>query len=364
MKKLYNYNLFMLLFINTSGAIHFCARRVRIFAIAVLFVFAYTAAQEVNKVGTSAASFLRIPVGARALSMGSAFVSIKDEPASLFWNPSALSSLQTKALIADHARWMPGIDFDFVGLVLPVADGEAVGINATVLHTDEMEVTTPEQQMGTGETFTASSVALGVSYSRSLTDRFSIGGTFKYIRETIFNSNATGIAFDIGTMFETPFAGIRLGASIANFGTKMRMDGEDLNFRADIAPNQEGNNQNVVGRLNTDEFDLPLIMRIGVSGEVVQTEDYRLTLSIDGINPNDNAQSVNLGGEIGLLQETIRLRVGYRDLFLPDSEFGPTFGVSVNSVEVVNGILISVEYAYQQYIHLGQSNRFTMALRF
>ena len=322
------------------------------------------AAQETNKIGTAAATFLRIPVGARAAGMGGSFVSMVDDPSGLFWNPSVLASVRSNALMFDYAHWLPGISFDFAGIVLPFGEAGTVGISATILHTDEMEVTTPQQPMGTDETFTASSVALGVTYSRSLTDRFSIGGTFKFIRETIFNSNASGIAFDVGTIFETPFAGIRLGASIANFGTKMQMDGEDLNVRVDIAPDQEGNNQSVVGRLHTDEFDLPLVMRVGISGEAVKTEDLRLTLSVDGVNPNDNAPSVNLGGEIGLLGEKIRLRGGYRDIFLHDSEFDFTFGLSVNEIKTIGDLSISVEYAYQRYVHLGNSNRFTLGLRF
>ena len=57
--------------------------------------------------------------------------------------------------------WLPGISFDFAGIILPFGDAGTVGVSATMLHTDEMEVTTPQQQMGTGETFTASSIALG-----------------------------------------------------------------------------------------------------------------------------------------------------------------------------------------------------------
>jgi hypothetical protein len=321
-------------------------------------------AQQTNKIGTAAATFLRIPVGARAAGMGSSFVSMVDDPSGLYWNPSILASMTSKTLMLDHTRWLPGISFDFVGVVLPFTDAGTIGISTTMLHTDEMEVTTPQQQMGTGETFAASSIALGVTYSRSLTDRFSIGGTFKYIRETIYNSNASAIGFDAGTIFETPFAGIRLGASISNFGTKMQMDGEDLNVRVDIAPDQEGNNQSIVGRLHTDAFDLPLTMRVGISGEVFQTPDYRLTLSVDGVNPNDNAASVNLGGEIGLLNEAIRLRAGYRDLFLAENEFDFTFGISVNAIKIVGDLSASVEYAYQKYVHLGDANRFTFGLRF
>jgi hypothetical protein len=321
-------------------------------------------AGETNKVGTAAATFLRIPVGARASGMGSSFVSLEDDPSGLFWNPSVLSSVRTNALVVDHSNWMPGIKFYFAGIVLPFADAGTVGIGVTMLRTEEMEVTTPQEQMGTGETFTASSVALSLSYSRSLTDRFSIGGTFRYIRETIYNTSASAIAFDAGTIFVTPFAGIRLGASISNFGTKLQMDGEDLNVRVDIAPAQEGNNQSVVGRLHTDEFDLPLLMRVGISGEVVKSEDFRLTLSVDGVNPNDNAPSVNVGGEIGLLNETLQLRAGYRDLFLDQNEFRVTFGLGVNRVKLVGGLSVSLDYAFQQYVHLGNANRFTLTMRF
>jgi len=321
-------------------------------------------AQTIKKVGTSAATFLRIPVGARASGMGSSFVSMMNDPAATYWNPSIMSSLNSNALVVDHSLWMPGIYFDYAGLVIPVENLGTFGISATILHTDEMEVTTVEEPMGTGETFTASSFALGFSYSRKLTDRFSIGGTFKYIRETIFNSAAAGIAFDVGTIYETPFAGIRLGASISNFGTKMQMSGEDLNVRVDIAPDQEGNNQSVVGKLNTDEFDLPLIMRIGISGELIRTEDFRFTLSADGINPNDNSQSMNLGGEAGFLKEKILLRSGYKDLFLDENETGLTFGVSVNEINVFGDVLVTFDYAYQNFIHLKDSNRFTLTIRF
>jgi hypothetical protein len=318
----------------------------------------------ITKVGTSAATFLRIPVSARAVGMGSSFVSMEDDPSGLFWNPSVIATMKDKALLFDHTPWLPGIDFDYFGIVLPFENIGTVGISTTFLHTQEMLVTTYEDQMGSTETFTASSMALGVSYSRSLTDRFAIGGTVKYIRESIYNSSSSGLSFDIGTIFVTPLAGIRLGASISNFGTKMKMDGEDLNVRVDIAPDQEGNNQSIVGRIITDEFDQPLIMRIGISGEIVQTEMYRLTFSVDGINPNDNAQSVNLGCELGLLNETVLLRVGYKDLFLAENEFGASYGFGINGIKLSHNISISMDYGYQPYIHLGSSNRFTFCIRF
>ncbi|MEJ5350021.1 MAG: PorV/PorQ family protein [Melioribacteraceae bacterium] len=336
-----------------------------IFAIlCTILISQFSYAAGVNKIGTAAATFLRIPVGARATGMGSSFVSMMNDPSSIYWNPSVLSSMNSNALIIDHSPWLPGINFDFAGVVLPLSDFGTIAVSATILQTGEMDVTTPTAPMGTGETFSASSFAIGFTYSRALTDKFSIGGTFKFIKETIYNSSASGIAFDVGTIYETPFAGIRLGASISNFGTKMRMYGEDLNVRVDIAPNQEGNNQSIVGKLNTDEFDLPLIMRIGISGEIVNTENFRWTLSADGINPNDNAQSVNVGTEIGLLNNKILFRAGYKDLFLENNEMGLTFGFSLHDINVFSSVLITTEYAYQNFVHLGNSNRFTLIIKF
>ncbi len=320
-------------------------------------------AQSVNKVGTAGAVFLRIPVGAEAIGMGSAYVSMQSDPSALYWNPAAMSSINENTLMFDHTLWLPGIYFDFIGLTIPLGSLGTAGLSTSIMHTNDMDVTTPDQPMGTGETFNASSFAIGLSYSRNLTDRFSIGGTFKYIRETIYNDYAAAIGFDVGTLFQTPFAGIRLGASISNFGTKIQMTGEDLYIPAVIS-NQAGTNQSVTASLNTDAFDLPLIMRVGISDELITNDDFRFTLAMDGVSPNDNAQSVNLGGEIGLLKDKVQLRGGYKDLFLPNNEATFTFGLSLHEMNVVGDAKVTIDYAYQNFVHLGNSSRFTLQIKF
>ncbi len=325
--------------------------------------FGFTAlAQSVNKVGTSGATFLRIPVGAQAVGMGSAYVSMENDPSSLYWNPAATASIKENTLLVDHSLWLPGIYFDFVGITIPLAEYGTTGLSLGIMHTNDMEVTTPAQPMGTGEMFNASSFVLGVSYSRNLTDRFSIGGTFKYIRETIYNDYASAIGFDIGTLYQTPFAGIRLGASISNFGTKIQMTGEDLYIPAVIS-NQQGTNQSITARLNTDAFDLPLIMRVGISDEIINNDELRVTVAMDGVSPNDNAQSVNLGCELGFLKDKFQVRGGYKDLFLPNNEATFTFGTSIHEIDLIGGVLINFDYAYQNFVHLGSSNRFTLQLK-
>lgn len=320
-------------------------------------------AQRVRKVGTSAATFLRIFVGSRGSAMGGAFVSVANDPSAMYWNPGGLAQLKQSAVYVDHSPYLPGLDFNFLGLVLTSRNLGSVGVSVTALTTEKMLVTTPDQPMGTGETFTAASIAVGITYSRFLTQQFSIGGTFKYVNERIYNSSAAGIAFDIGTIFITPFYGIRLGVSISNFGNKMQMLGEDLNVRVDIAPDIQGNNQSVVGQLKTDRFEMPLIMRVGLSWDVIQTHSSRLTVAMDGVNPNDNAQSINVGLEYALFNETLQLRAGYNDMFLPDREKGLTLGLGLN-VRQLQRLNIHVGYAYQEFRYLGGVNRFSFAISF
>lgn len=324
---------------------------------------AAASAQDVTKAGTSAAAFLRIPVGARGTAMGSAYVSIADDPSAMFWNPGGLARLSKSALYVDYSPYLPGLNFNYLALALRSESFGTVGFNVTALSTEEMIRTTVDQPMGTGETFDAVSLAAGLAYARNLTDRFSIGANVKYIQETILNSRATGFAIDIGTLYTTPFDGIRLGVSISNFGTAMRINGEDLNVRVDIAPGQEGDNQSIVGQLKTDDFDSPLLMRVGISWDALQTASSRLTLAADGLNPNDNTQSVNLGAEFALFKEMLVLRGGYNDLFLEDREKGLTLGAGFN-LDAKGGWGVSAGYAFQELEHLDSINRFSLAVKF
>ncbi len=320
-----------------------------------------TTTRTVTKRGTTAAEFLNIPVGARATAMGNASSALVNDATSIYWNPSGLSSLSDVTFVAEIAEWLAGVDFNFVAIAVPTSMG-TFGIGITSMRVPEMEVTTVEQQDGTGETFTAGSYALAFSYGRALTDRFAIGGSVKIVNERIWNSSAGGVAFDVGTQFVTPFNGIRLGASIANFGTKMKIGGDDLLTRVDIDPNNSGNNDSNRALLKTDAFDMPLTMRIGLAGEVFESAGNRLTLAVEAINPNNSEQYLNLGAEIGLLGDLFMLRGGYSEVLLDDSLNSFTFGAGLRyRFAPLN---FAVDYAFEKHDFFSDVNRFTVSLQF
>ena len=316
-------------------------------------------AQDRN--GTVAADFLNVPVGARATAMGGAFSAIASDASALYWNPAGMAGLEGRTATFEYASWLVGIDFNFVAVALPTRMG-TIGVGLTALTVPEMEVTTVEQQEGTGETFSAGSYAVALSYSRALTDRFAIGGNVKLVREQIWNSSSNGVAFDIGTLFTTPFRGVRLGASISNFGSKLQIDGPDLTVPIDISPGENGNNGTVRAELNTDAFDLPLTMRVGLATELYQSASTRVSVAVDALSPNASDQYVNMGAEVGLLGGLVQLRGGYQELFLDQSPRSFTLGGGLRYG--FGRLNLAADYAYEAFDYFDGVNRFTISLQF
>jgi opacity protein-like surface antigen len=319
--------------------------------------------QEVTKVGTTAAGFLNIDVGARAIGMGSAFVAVADDATAMFWNPAGIARLERTQALFCHTRWIADVSFDYAAISLPVGNLGTVGLNATFLTMDEMEKTTVFEPNGTGEMFDAGSYAFGLAYGRMLTDRFSIGFNVKYIHEKIYHSAANGAAFDVGTMFDTQFNGIKIAMSIANYGAKMSMSGRDMLIQADIDPLINGNNKNINANLTTDKFDLPLMFRVGLSMDVLKGRgNSNLIISADALHPNDDTESANVGGEY-IFNNMFALRAGYNSLFARDSEEGLSFGAGLQ-YKMVGSTTLHLDYAYQDFGVLNEVQMFNVGLTF
>ncbi|NOZ75684.1 MAG: PorV/PorQ family protein [FCB group bacterium] len=331
--------------------------------IAFCIALGLVGAQKVNKTGTTAAGFLKIGAGARAVGLGGAFVSLADDASAMYWNPSGITQLKSGELLVNRSQWIADIAFTYLGFVQPLPGIGTVGLQVTAMTMGEMEVTRYGYEEGTGETFRAGSYALGLTYARSLTDRFSIGGTVKYINEYISQSSASGLAIDLGTLFLTPFKDIRFGVSISNFGQKLQISGKDLLVNKDIDPLHNGNNESVNAYLATDRFDLPLLLRVGLSGELLNSPALRLTWAVDGIHPNDNSEYVNTGLELALLNNLVMLRGGLKSLYQQDGEEQFTLGAGLK-VPVNRSMLMEADYAFESFIHLNNIHKLAIRIVF
>ncbi len=315
-----------------------------------------------NKVGTTAAPFLGIGAGPRAVSMGGAFTAVANDPTALYWNPGGISRDGRTATLFEHTNYLVGTSYNFFVAVVTLDENNAIGMSVTNLAYGSSEVTTVAQPDGTGETWNANDWEIGLSYSRNLTDRFSIGGTAKMIIQQIWRESATGFAMDAGLLYITPFNDMKIGMEIANFGTDMKLTGQDLLIT--VSPDQSvvGANSQIPAEYYTTAYPLPLIFRVGLAMDVVNSAQNRVTLAVDAIHPSDNVQSMNFGAEY-CWNNMVSARVGYKSLFVPDNQEGLTLGIGL-SYDISVRFNVKLDYAYQNYGLLKNIQKFGLTLGF
>ena len=315
-----------------------------------------------SKVGTSAATFLGIAVGPRATGQGGAFVAVANDASAMYWNPGGLSRYGRSEVLFSHTDWLVGTKFDWTGVLLNLDGTNAVGVSFTQLSYGEDLITTETSQMGTGQTWSASDVAIGLTYARNLTDRFSIGGTGKYIQQRIYNETASSAAVDIGLLYETDFSGLKIGMCISNYGADMRLDGKDLYHPIDLDPAHAGTNKTLVASLKTDNWPLPLFFRAGVAIDAFKSENLRLTIAADALRPSDNSETVNAGGELSW-NDILFFRGGMKSLFLADSQEGYTAGVGARW-DFTASMGVGMDYSYEDFGVFGGIQQFAVSITF
>jgi len=324
-------------------------------------VFSLSSGQSVSKTGTTAAQFLKLGVGSRAIAVGGAFTAIANDASALYWNPGGIAKIKRNQVLLDHYDWVLDIDLDFIGIVVPIPAMGTIGIALKYMHMGEMEVTTTHEPEGTNEKFISSSYVGQLSFARNLTDRFSLGISIKYIQENIYNSSARGAALDLGTLYQTQIPGLVMGMSISNYGSKLQMLGRDLLIQTEIDPSLESDPTNINANFLTEKFDLPLIFRFGLAWTKSMSSNLKTTLAIDALHPNDNTESLNLGLEIAF-NNFIFIRSGWKNLFQRDSEEGLTLGAGINLKFGASKYIL--DYTYTDFGILGSPQKLTIALIF
>jgi hypothetical protein len=317
---------------------------------------------SISKTGTTVAQFLKIDVSARSVGMGGSFIAVSNDASAIYINPAGLARVNGYQAMFTHTEWIAGTQYDFGAVSLNLGGMGALGLMVSSFNSGDMAVRTIEDPEGTGEIFDTQDLLVGVSYSRNLTDNFSIGFTGKYIYQRLWHSTASTMAVDVGALFDTPFWGIKLGASIQNFGPKMKLDGRDIKFAMDPDSRNTGNVGVVNAQYEMQEYSLPLFFQVGLSKTLEFGALNKLTIAADAITPNDNYEAVNSGFEYGW-NDLLFLRGGYASLFQKDSEQGMTAGFGLN-LRLQGTMKIQIDYAYADFGRLENTQRFSIIFQF
>ena len=290
------------------------------------------------KVGTAAAQFLQIGVSARAIGMAEAFVAIANDASATYYNPAGIANLKSKEFFVSQSKWIADINHYFGAFVFPIGSAGSLGLSFIVLATDDIAVRKPF--IGeTGENFRASEAALGLTYAKYLTDRFSVGGTVKWINEDYYNYGANVFAADIGTLYNTGFRDMKIGMSVTNFGPDFHFSNDATGFTG-------------------QNFPLPIHFRFGIALTVYSTEVHSITAAVDLNQPNDNLRRENFGLEY-TWNDIVALRAGYKAEY--DSE---NFSLGAGIRGEMGGHDGNIDFSWSDMDRLGSTTRFNFGFGF
>ena len=305
----------------------------KFFIIMVLFLILLPlCANAQDKVATTAANFLKLGISARAVGMGEAYAAVANDVSSLHYNPGGLAYIGGRSLYGTHLGLPADIKLDFVSYCQPMGFGGVLGVYFGALTMDDMERTDIFYGGPDGTTFGASSYYFGLGYSRFLTDRFSIGGSVKWIQEYLDDESSSEPAADVGVIYRTGFRSLRMGFVIKNFGP-------DSKFIQESQP-------------------LPMNFHFGFAYDLLEGIQHRMTLAFDGSHPNDNSERYDLGMEYGF-NDLLFLRAGYLlEYDSQDFTFGAGAKLGVGSFST------NVDYAFQNLGYLTEAHRISLTLQF
>ena len=308
-----------------------------------------------QRAGISSLQFLKIGIGGRGAGMQEAMVAVANDVSALYWNPAGAVLDEHNSVIFAHTEWLVDMKHDFLGAVYHLSPADIIGLSCISLRTDDIPITTETQPMGTGSYFQYSDLAIGATYARKMTTQFSFGVTARYVEEHLDIVKIKTLLFDFGTHYATGLGSLRIGVAVTNFGS-------------DVTP--KGDITYIDGTTNSSfqSFSPPTVFKLGVAFEPYQTEQNRITTSIQLDHPNDNAEDLRFGFEYGW-SDWLNLRAGLKRTigeawFAESQKSADDYSLGLGLVFPLPFTTASFDYSYTHFNELGAVHRISCALTY
>jgi len=322
-----------------------------------------TTAQERTdaKLAQTGLKFLSIGVSARQAALADAFTAVDGNSVSQFYNPAGMARLDGTADVSiGSVNWIADIKHHHASIALKAGDLGVFGLAFQYADYGKIEATilaNNSQGFLDIGTIKPNAYSVSLGYARALTDKFSIGGNVKYVRQDLGvgtteasyigdagsvtgatlvgqNKNALDvIAFDFGLIYQTGYKSLNLGMAVRNFAREVKYQKES--------------------------FQLPLAFRIGVSMNVLDFVEFDATqhsllVTVDAEHPRDFPEQMKVGLEY-VFMNLVAARIGYVG---PADEHSLSYGLGIQYKQ------FSVDYALTPFGVFNEVQRFSVRFGF
>ncbi len=251
------------------------SRLKKIFLVLLIGTGSLLHSETFKKTGTVGFTFLEMPATSRQAALGEAAGTIQEGGAilSLFANPAMLGWQNGCNFGSNHSLWIADIRHYTAGATLPAGRFGNLGIGVNWVNFGDMEHTNIQgERLGY---YSAQSLAMGLTWSRKLTDKFSWGVRLNGVREEIHTYSSQNLLVDMGVYYVTGFKSLRIAGYINHFG--------------------------VDSRFIRDSFKMPTALRLAMAYDLWDSPSYRAVLAVELSHSADNLERLHLALEQEIL---------------------------------------------------------------
>lgn len=306
--------------------------------------------------------FLSLGVGARALSMSNAMVSLTDDVTAAYWNPAGLIRMDKKYEVSlMHSEYFAGIaKYDYVGIAYKIDDKSAIALSYlrfgvdNIMNTTELIDNQGNVDYNRISYFSAADNAFLVSYSRQIgkVEGLSIGANAKVIRRSIGEfAGAWGFGLDAGIQYQRK--GWQLGLMARDVTSTFNAWNYNLTDEVKAVFKATGN------EIPTNSLELTLPKLILGGGKTFEFKNgWNATVAADFDFTFDGKRNTLLKSNVVSIDPHLGLEVGYKKIVAVRAGVGnfqqvPDFdGTNYTSVQLNLGLgigikdLVYIDYAF------------------
>ncbi|HEY6951108.1 MAG TPA: PorV/PorQ family protein [Bacteroidota bacterium] len=337
------------------------------FAMALTFALAGTTAaqdQGTTKLAQTGMKFLEVGANARQTALGDAFTAGEGNSVSMFYNTAGMARLSsTFDMSVGQTQWLADIRHLYATVAWNLQDIGVFGVAAQYIDYGDIQQTILVDKSINNQgfldvgTFKPWGAVIGVGYARALSDKFSVGGNIKWVKQDLgesytnvvsfssvnSDSNTTQkntqsvYAFDFGVLYKTGIKSLAFGVAVRNFSREVTFQKES--------------------------FQLPLTFKMGVAMNVLDIAEMdpasqSLMIAIDAEHPRDYQEQIRIGAEY-LFANTVAIRLGY---VTPADDFNASYGIGVQQDWM--GTHMALDYSYTPYRTFDAVSRISLRFGF
>lgn len=171
--------------------------------------------------GEYAFDFLGLPASARETALGGSLITIADEDLSLAYaNPALLNDKMHNRIVFNHNFLFADVTNGYASYARSLSE-TGITMHGGFKYIDYGEFDLADVFGNLDGNFSANEWSFHIGASKKLNNRFNIGVNIKYIRSQLAGYNSSGVASDIGAIYQIPESEFSLAISLKNIGSEI-----------------------------------------------------------------------------------------------------------------------------------------------